>query len=346
MKKHNHLAFILLALFIVGCGDSKKLFTIDINQSKNQFSLNETIKLKVKNSENAKIDSVSYSIDSKKIGKSISNNGFDFSLKNEKLGEQIIIANVFYEGNKEIDSLNIEIISDIKPRSLKYTLVNTFKHDTSSFTEGFEFHKDTLYESTGEKGNSYFRKYNYKTGQVYSQKNLDAMYFGEGITILNNKLYQFTWQQKVGFVYNLKTLEKEKDFTFDSKISEGWGATNDATNIIQSDGTNKIWFLKSDDLSVINSISVYSGETKIESLNEIEYVNGKLFANIWHKNAIAQINPKNGAVEGILDVSKLVKLVSNTSEERVLNGIAYNSKTQTFFIVGKNWDKMFEIKIE
>lgn len=346
MKNCKLLAFILLAVLIVRCGDSKKLFSIDNSSLKPEYNLGETLNLKIKNTQNESIDSVLYLLNDKKLGSIKTNLKFSMPLKDQKLGIQFLIAKVHFNGKIEIDSTQIEITSNVKPKALNYTLVNTFAHDTTSFTEGFEFYNDTLYESTGQEGNSYFRKYDYKSGKIFKQINLDKLYFGEGISFLNGKLYQLTWENKEGFIYDAKTLIKEKNFTYDTKIKQGWGLTNDGKNLLQSDGTEKIWTLNPDDLSVIDFISVYTGSTKIEQLNEVEYVNGKLFANIWHKNAIAVINPKNGAVEGILDVAKLVKLVKNTTEERVLNGIAYNPTTKTFFIVGKNWNKMFEIKIE
>lgn len=346
MKNCNLLAFILLTFLVVGCGETKKLFSFESSSVKPKYLLSESLNLKLLNLDNQSIDSVSYLINSKKIGSVKGNTNFKFLLNNEKLGEQFLIAKVHFDGKIEIDSTNIEIVSSVQPKEIKYTVINTFAHDTTSFTEGFEFYNDTLFESTGQKENSYFRKYSYKTGEIYKQTNLEKNYFGEGITFMNGKLYQLTWQDKEGFIYDAKTLKKEKNFTYDSKISEGWGITNDGKNLIQTDGTDKIWTLNPTDLSVIDFISVYSGDTKIDQLNEVEYVNGKIFANIWHKNAIAIINPKNGVVEAIVDLSKIIKLVKNSTEENVLNGIAFNKKNNTFFIVGKNWNKMFEIKIE
>ena len=185
------------------------------------------------------------------------------------------------------------------------------------------------------------RKYDYKTGKIYKQVDLDAKYFGEGITFLNNKLYQLTWEEKTGFIYNANTLKLEKSFAYTKDI-EGWGMTNDGKNIYQSDGTEKIWTTNPDNQEMVDYINVYSGKTKIKAINELEYINGKFYANVWQKDAIAVVNPSTGAVEGILDMSGLRKLISVTSED-VLNGIAYNPKTKTIFVTGKNWDKMFEI---
>jgi glutamine cyclotransferase len=152
-----------------------------------------------------------------------------------------------------------------------------------------------------------------------------------------------SWQENTGFIYNQKTCVLEKTFTYDKKI-EGWGMTNDGKVIYQSDGTEKIWTMDPATQKMTNYINVYAGANKIKSLNELEYIEGKIFANIWQKDAIAVINPENGYVEAILDLSKLRKEITY-SEAEVLNGIAYIAKTKTLLVTGKNWEKIFEIKI-
>ena len=343
MKQHNVFTFILLALLASSCGDPKKMFTINNKQLKAQYNTNERLNLQVLNANNTAIDSVGYVINDKKVGHSAGNAIFSFALKNQKLGFQNIIATVYFDGKTEIDSTKIEIISEIAPKPVAFEVVNSFKHDTLAFTEGLEFFKDTLYESTGLKNLSFIRKYDYKTAKVYKQIEVEKQYFGEGITIINNKMYHLTWQDKTGFIYNAGNFNKIKSFTYDKPI-EGWGMTNDGTNIYQSDGTEKIWKMNPENQKLIEYQNVYAGATKIESLNELELINGKLFANIWQKDAIAIINPENGKVEGILNLASLRKKVKNKTAE-VLNGIAYNPKTKTIFVTGKNWDSLFEIRI-
>ena len=343
MKQHNVFTFILLALLASSCGDPKKMFTINNKQLKAQYNTNERLNLQVLNANNTAIDSVGYVINDKKVGHSAGNAIFSFALKNQKLGFQNIIATVYFDGKTEIDSTKIEIISEIAPKPVAFEVVNSFKHDTLAFTEGLEFFKDTLYESTGLKNLSFIRKYDYKTAKVYKQIEVEKQYFGEGITIINNKMYHLTWQDKTGFIYNAGNFNKIKSFTYDRPI-EGWGMTNDGTNIYQSDGTEKIWKMNPENQKLIEYQNVYAGATKIESLNELELINGKLFANIWQKDAIAIINPENGKVEGILNLASLRKKVKNKTAE-VLNGIAYNPKTKTIFVTGKNWDSLFEIRI-
>ena len=347
MKKYNFLFIILLGVILSNCGGAKKennnLFTFDTNQFKAQYLPQESVELTLLNPNSKTVDSVVYYVNESKIGTTKGLGKLTFDFKGQKLGYQNLKAIVYYEGELTEATDRVELVSNVEPKLLKYTIVNTFAHDTTAFTEGLEFYNDTLFESTGQKGASYFRKYDYKTGKVFNQTNLDSKYFGEGITIINNKLYQLTWQEKTGFVYNATTLKLEKTFTYKKDI-EGWGMTHDEKFIYQTDGTEKIWKMDPTTLEMIDYINVYSGNAKIKSINELEWINGLIYSNVWQKDAIAVVNPISGAVEGILDLSGLRKFVNNSTAE-VLNGIAYNSKTKTIFVTGKNWDKMFEIKI-
>ena len=347
MKNYNFLFIILLGITLTNCGGKKKgentLFTFDNSNYKAKYLPQDVVELGVLNSNSKEIDSIAYFVNDKKVGSTKGFKKLPFPLKDRKLGYQNLKATVYFSGESSDATARIELVSDILPKPLKYTIINTFAHDTASFTEGLEFHKDTLYESTGMKGNSYFRKYDYKLGKVYKQVNLDSKYFGEGITFINNKMYQLTWQEKTGFIYNEKTLKLEKTFAFDKDI-EGWGMTNDGKYIYQSDGTEKIWKMDPNTQKMIDHINVYSADSKIKSVNELEFIDGKFYVNVWQKDAIAVVNPENGAVEGILDMSGLRKLI-HAKPEDVLNGIAYNPKTKTIFVTGKKWDTMFEIKV-
>jgi glutamine cyclotransferase len=198
--------------------------------------------------------------------------------------------------------------------------------------------------TTGLKGISSLRKTNYKTGEVYKKVEHPEEIFGEGITILNNKVYQLTWQNLIGFIYDADTFKEIKRFNYSKRI-QGWGLCNNGKMLYQSDGTEKIYFLNPETLQIEGNINVYSGANKIKSVNELEWINGKIFGNIYQRDAIAIINPTNGAVEAVINLAELKKKVTQHPDLDVLNGIAYNSKTKTLFVTGKNWDKMFEIRI-
>ena len=347
MKNYNFLSIILLGITLASCSDTKKgensIFTIDNTNFKAQYQPQESLQIGILNPNNEAVDSIIYFVNDKKIASKKGLDKLTFELKDQKLGYQNLKALVYFGGENSEATARIELISNVQPKLLKYKIVNTFPHDITSFTEGLEFYKDTLYESTGQNGASYLRKYDYKTGKVYKQVDLEAKYFGEGITFVNGKLFQLTWQEKTGFIYDANTLKLEKTFTYDKDI-EGWGMTNDGKYIYQTDKTEKIWKMDPNTQKMIDYINVYYGELKIKAINELEWINGKIYTNVWQKDAIAVVNPNNGAVEGILDMSGLRKLINVTPED-YLNGIAYNPKTKTIFVTGKNWDKMFEITV-
>ena len=348
MKKYNFLTVILLGITLIGCGDTKKgensLFNIDDSAFPAHFLPQQAISIAVLNPNAKEIDSIAYFINDKKVGSTKGAEKFKFELKDQKLGYQYLKATVYFGGDSSDATKRIEVVSDVEPKLLNFKIVNTYPHDKNSFTEGLEFYKDTLYESTGEKGKSFLRKYDYKTGKTFKQINLDPKYFGEGITFINGKLFQLTWQQKTGFIYNANTLKLEKTFTYEKDI-EGWGMTNDGTYIYQSDGTEKIWKMDPATQKMVDYINVYSGTSKIKAVNELELIDGKFYVNVFLKDAIAVVDPKNGAVEGILNMSSLRKLMTDIDSGDVVNGIAYNPKTKTIFVTGKNWSKMFEITV-
>lgn len=347
MKLYNPLITILLALNIASCGDRQKdkenYFSFDENTMKPMYQATEDIDLTLVNSNNKVIDSIIYFVNNKLIASVKGNSKFTLDLSGKKLGYQNVRALIYFEGDTVSTKTRVEVASGIIPKLLKYTIVNEYPHDINAFTEGFEFFRDTLMESTGQNGKSYFAKIDYKTGKAYKKVDLDQHYFGEGITVINNKIYQLTWQSETGFIYDVNTLKKLKTFTFDKKI-EGWGMTNDGKNIYQSDGTEKIWTMDPTTQKLTDFVNVYTNDSKIKSVNELEWINGKIYGNIWQKDAIAVINPQTGAVEGVLDLTALKANIKNPKAD-VLNGIAYNKKTNTIFVTGKNWDKMFEIKV-
>ena len=347
MKNYNRLVTILLGLNFVGCGVSQKdkegFFSFDENNIKSIYQANEKLEIKVLNQKNKNIDSIVYFANDSIVGSVKDNSKIIFDLVEKKLGYQNIKALVYFEGDTISIKTRIEVASNIVPKLLKYTIVNTYPHDVDAFTQGFEFFRDTLIESTGQNGKSYIAKIDYKTGKAYKKVAIDQQYFGEGITVINNKIYQLTWQNGEGFIYDANTMKKIKSFTYDKKV-EGWGMTNDGKKIYHSDGTEKIWSMNPETQKLEDFVNVYTNDSKIKSINELEWINGQLYGNIWQKDAIAIINPKTGVVESVLDLAGLRKMTKATPND-FLNGIAFNKKTNTIFVTGKNWNKTFEIKI-
>ncbi|WP_343589024.1 glutaminyl-peptide cyclotransferase [Flavobacterium sp.] len=347
MKKYNFLAVILLGITLIGCGEKNKgensLFTIDDSAFPAHLTQKEALNIGILNPKSKEIDSIAYFVNDKRVGGTKGTENFRFELIDQKLGYQYLKAKVYFGGDSSDATKRIEVVSDIEPKLLKYKIVNTFPHDTTAFTEGLEFHDGRLFESTGQKGDSYFREVDYKTGKVIKQVDLPKEYFGEGITFFGGKIYQLTWQEKTGYIYDAKTFKLEKTFKYDKDI-EGWGMTHDDKYIYHSDGTEKIWKMDPVTQKLIDYINVYSGSSKIKAINELELIDGKFYANVWQKDAIAVVNPESGAVEKILNLSDLRKSLKAKNAE-VLNGIAYNPATKTIFVTGKYWDKMFEITV-
>lgn len=347
MLKVKLFAFIVLGIISTSCKDDenalKNLFSLENSTIKPILKLEESIDLVLQNKENKTIDSVIYYINEVKIGSVKGNEKLPFALKNQKLGNQTIKALVYFEG-QNIDLVSgFSIYASTEPKILNYKIVNTYPHDINAYTQGFEFYNGVLLEGTGQYRESTLRKTDFKTGKVIEQIKLEDKYFGEGITVLKDKIYQLTWQEKTGFVYDAKTFKLEKTFSFET---EGWGITNDGEKLYMSDGTEKIYILNPESLKVEDFINVYTSGSKIDSINEMEWINGKIWANIYQKDVIAIINPKTGTVEHVINCSELKSKVTQHPEIDAFNGIAYNPTTKTYFVTGKNWDKTFELTIE
>jgi glutamine cyclotransferase len=272
------------------------------------------------------------------------NSAATIALENQKLGTRTIEAAVYSEGETYTANTTIILLASEKPKLYTYKVLETYPHDIEAYTQGLEFSNDTLYESTGTYKISSLRKTNYTTGEVLQKVDLGDSYFGEGLTVLNNKVYQLTWRENTGFIYNLSDLNKTGSFVY-GKSKEGWGLCNDGSVIYKSDGTDKIWTLNANTLAEEGFIELYTNTSKIPRVNELEWVEGKIYANIYQKDAIAIVNPSNGAVEGVIDLSDLKTKVTQHKALDVLNGIAYNGEENILYVTGKNWDKLFKVEV-
>jgi glutamine cyclotransferase len=355
MRNYNFLFIILLGITLSNCVSKKNgensIFTFDDSKFATQYQPQEALKLGVLNPNSKVVDSVVYFVNDTKIESKKGLEKINFELKNQRLGYQYLKAIVYFEGENSVATTRIELVSNVQPKSLKYIIINTYPHDIEAYTQGLEFYRDTLYEGTGngagpsgKKGISSLRKTDYKTGKVYKKVELAEQFFGEGITILNNKVYQLTYQNNEGYVYNADTFKKEKTFQYPKQM-EGWGLTSDGKVLYMTDSSETIHILDPETFKELDHINVYSLDNKIKAVNELEWIDGKIYGNVYLKDAIAIINPKTGAVEGIINLAALEKKITKLPDTNVLNGIAYNPKTKTIFVTGKNWDKMFEIKI-
>ncbi len=223
-----------------------------------------------------------------------------------------------------------------------YEIVNTFPHDANAFTQGLIYEDGVLYEGTGEYGYSSIRKVELETGKVMQRYEMPDEYFGEGITIWKDKIVQLTWRSKTGFVYDKETFKLQREFSYKT---EGWGITHDGEHLIMSDGSPTLYFLDPETYEVVSKLAVYYGTQLLKNLNELEYINGKIFANIWGTEDIAIINPNTGIVESLIELNGLLDNLVSHHKIDVLNGIAYDAKNKRLFVTGKWWPKLFEIKL-
>jgi glutamine cyclotransferase len=223
-----------------------------------------------------------------------------------------------------------------------YEIVNIWPHDKDAYTQGLVFRGGKLLESTGQEGRSSLRRVEPETGKILQKINVPRPYFAEGITLFKGKIYQLTWQHQLGFIYDAESFEKLGEFSY---RSEGWGLTNDGSSLIMSDGTNRIRFLDPDNFQVNRTISVLDGRTPVAGINELEYVHNEIYANIWHKERVARIEPQTGRVLGWIDLTGLRAVSEAKDNESVLNGIAYDENNDRLFVTGKLWPKLFEIRV-
>ena len=224
-----------------------------------------------------------------------------------------------------------------------YQILNIFPHDSNAFTQGLILVDGKLLESTGQEGTSSLRNVELQTGKVLKKIDVPPPYFAEGIAVLNGKVYQLTWQHNVGFIYDLQTLERAGQFDYQG---EGWGLTTDGQSLIVSDGSNKLKFLDPASFRVTKTISVVDGATPVQQLNELEFVKGEIYANVWHSDRVAVIDPQTGRVKAWIDLTGLMPEGELRDEEAVLNGIAYDQANDKFYVTGKLWPRLFEIKVK
>lgn len=351
MKFYNLFLIIFLNTLLLSCGGNtnakKDAFLLKVDGKSNNFHLAAPLKAELVNKNNLEISNVTYFLNGIQLENTSDNNTKLITTipSTTLLGQQKLSAKIKYSTTEEKEvAKNITIFNTTKPKIYSYEIVNTYPHDIKAYTQGLEFYNDTLYESTGQRGKSSLRKVNYKTGELYKKIDLNPSFFGEGITVLNNQLYMLTWRAGKGFIYDPITFEKKNTFNY-GESKEGWGLCNDGKNIFKSDGTEKIWILDPNTLTETSYIQVCDNRNTYTKANELEYINGKIFANSYQNPSMMIINPKNGALEGVINFKGLKEKVTQHPNIDVLNGIAYNAKTETYFVTGKNWDKLFEVKL-
>ncbi|MDG1148352.1 MAG: glutaminyl-peptide cyclotransferase [Crocinitomicaceae bacterium] len=246
------------------------------------------------------------------------------------------------DGSTFVDNRKVRVLSDVIPQVMTTKIINTHPHNPTSFTQGLAFYKGLLYEGTGDPGNqglTTVARVDLTTGEIKQKMGLSAGFFGEGITILNNTLYQLTWQNQTCYTYDVtQNLQLKGEFNY---ADEGWGLCNDGAHLIMSDGSERITFRSPETFEISHTIEVYNNQGPVNYLNELEYIEGKIYANVWTTNAVVVIDPVNGKVLQEINATNLVLKGQGTGE--VLNGIAHNSATGKTYMTGKYWGKLFEV---
>lgn len=347
----SSIALIAIVLLSVKCGDSDPVEVIETPPASFDFKENlgvkwdelTLVKVNVNSSDLSKIEVV---IDDE-VYKSWDNptKGFEFELITSKIGlgaHKLNLLSTYKNGETFVDNRLMRVLSDLKPEVWSLEILNSYNHQVSSFTQGLEFEGNQLYEGTGQRGESLVAKVDLNSGEIQAKQMLDATKFGEGITIFGDKLYQLTWTSGKCYTYDKNTLVPlDKEFTYQG---EGWGLTHNDTSLIMSNGKEYITFRNPETFEIQKTIQVYTHMGPVPNINELEYVDGFLYANIWMTNMVAVIDPSTGRVIAEIDGSMLVR-EGKGQYGAEFNGIAYNPVTQKMYMTGKRWMKLFEVKI-
>ena len=345
--------YIFLTLFVfVNCAHSSKrtrppVTSIKITHKNNNYCVGDNLSIHLKTKiKDGTFRSTELFLDGKSI--SISDKEeFSCEIKTQNLNvgtHYLKSLATTSDGTTGENFTDFLLLSDITPKKFGYKIIKTYPHSIEHFTEGFEIRDGFLYEGTGQEGSSAIYKTDLKNWKVVKEYKLDQQYFGEGITILNGKLYQLTYKSQIGFVRDLNTFEVIKSWSY--KNAQGWGLTNDGKSLIMSDGTDYLYFLDPESLKEIKKIQVCNTKNSLQNLNELEYINGEIWANLWTTDTILKIDPETGKIIAEIDLSGLLSSNSNQKVPiDVLNGIAYDHDRNKIYVTGKLWPKLFEIEI-
>jgi glutaminyl-peptide cyclotransferase len=345
---------ILFALtFFINCEQSNSHSRLPVTAiqpvpQKKSYRLGEEIQLNLQTKlKDGALEKIEVFVDGKMVATS-NNLTSSFSYKTAEfgVGKHIIKVSATKKDGATGDNYKeIFVASDIKPIKYSYQIVAEYPHNASHFTQGLEFHDNVLYEGTGQEGSSAIYRINLGTNKVEEVYKLEDQYFGEGITILNNKIYELTYKNKVGFVYDINTFKLLNTWNF--KSNEGWGLTNDGRSLIMSDGTENIYYINPDTYQEERKIQVCNDKEAVLFINELEYIKGEIWANIWNTDTIVIIDPITGKIKGEINLAGLSGTIVQSQKEPidVLNGIAWNPTSEKLYVTGKFWPKIFEIKL-
>lgn len=341
----------LTLLLIVSCGDSKegtekpssprirKSTSIESPAQNQNFIRGSQIAVELNSSEGFSIDSVEVTVGD--VSTTFYQKSFNIEMPNRKVGSWRLLIRIFDGENSETHYRKVVILPENEPEELTYSIENTFPHDTDDYTQGLLIKDGILYESTGQRGESTFKKKNLTTGETIKVVNLASNLFGEGLAAINDEFYQLTWTSGQGFVYN---QEMERVRTFNYQV-EGWGLTTLGNELVLTDETEKIYFIEPQSFTIQRELEVFDDNGKIDAINELEAIDGLIYANVYQEDYLVVIDPETGEVLQKIDCSGM--LADEEAEKAdVLNGIAYDAETGKIYLTGKWWPKLFEVTFQ
>ena len=331
---------IIAVLFtLVACSEKGKQFSVTSLYKKTIYS-GDTISFEITSKKNFVPDSVVITVDGQSFP-FIKTTHCALPTDNLQMGEKTLSIYTYRNGKKEVNLRSMRILSDLVPAQLKYEVVATYNHDKQSYTQGLQYENGYFYESAGLYDESSLRYVDAKSGKVLRKQMLDSVYFAEGLTLVGDSLFQLTWREQTGFIYNKRTFEQIGMFTYPT---EGWGMCYNGTHLIVSDGSEYLYFYDPKTMALHHKIAVYDNLGAVSRLNELEYVQGFVYANIYTTDKIVKINPSNGKVAAEIDFTNL--LPQQQSEDvDVLNGIAWNPANDHLYVTGKLWPRLFEVRL-
>lgn len=357
MKKKFSLFYLTIIALIAACsGEQTNDEITDLNVKRkpavkivtplndDQFVVGDEFEVKLEFDTTQDVKNVQLFLDDSLLFDNIqpNQNSFLIETANSRVGFiKLYLSFELVSGEKHGDTRKLVFFSDIVPQELMASKIKSFPHDKSSYTQGLEFYKGRLFEGTGQNGQSVLAETDLVTGKILRKLNLENRFFGEGITIINDTIYQITWSEKTCFVYDM-SFNKIKEFHYEG---EGWGLTNDGTYIIMSNGTNEIVWRDRTTFEIVKRINVFTNTDSVEQLNELELINGKLYANVYTENRIVEIDTTTGKVMSNINCDDIVA-EGRIAGADVLNGIAYNPLNQKIYITGKWWPQLFEVIFE
>jgi glutamine cyclotransferase len=348
--KYKYILYIAVALAALGCDPENQSVNVSISpDAGTNYKQGDKVSIKVNYPANYKADSVVYLLGSSRIASRKDSSTFDLATDTLGLGAKTITAKIYSGGKAEEASTNINLLAAKAPELLSFEVVKTFPHDTSSFTEGLEFHDGILYESDGgyckEGEHSSLRKTDVN-GKILQKLDIDCAVFAEGLTVIDNKIIQLTYHEGKGFVYDKATLKLQSTFAY-TQGAEGWGLCNDGKYLYNTTtGTNQILVMDKNNYRTLREIEVYDDKGPVNNLNELEYIDGMLYANVWQSDDIIVVDPKTGAVVKRINLASLYPQVQRATDGAdVLNGIAWDAAGKRLFVTGKKWPHLYQIKV-